>query len=165
MNGVMTDEERQKHINVISSKVFSDGFGAASEIEHIFCKKVIGYDLKNRSMDFEALVPAGAINRIHVAHGAYICGIMDDCMGLTASCFVNDKKDNPTTADMQFNRLKAVNIGDKIRIHCVVRHIGKRLIIVSSEIYRGEELCAFSTENLALIHKGYFDIGDENESI
>lgn len=153
----MSAEERQKHIEWIIS-CFNKYYKAEeTSINYILRKRLVSYDIQERSMRFEAVVPDSAKNEINAAHGAYISGVLDDCMGFCALCFVEQPDQNPTTADMQFNCVARLHPGDKINICAKLRHIGKRSAVVSAEIYRNGQLCAFGSENMAIISKGYFD--------
>lgn len=119
--------------------------------EKMVNRKYIDCDLESKSMEFSCTILKSMINHIGVCHGGVLAGLMDECMGYTVHAFLSDRSGSITTSDMQFNCLKPLLENDSIIIKCCVKHIGSRTAIVSSEIYKDNVLCAFSTENFARI--------------
>lgn len=149
-----TDEKCQEIIDrlLAISRQVPEG-----NINRFFDKEVIGFDLQEQWMDFRFLADETKLNVIGTVHGGIMAGIADECMGFGAAALIGLENEVLTTADMQFNCLKAIRKGDELRIRVRVRHAGKRTLITTAEIFRDDVLVFMATENLARIPKSVVD--------
>ena len=117
-------------------------------------KKLLDLSLSEKWIDFQFAVDERHVNVIGTAHGGIMAGIADECMGFGAASLVGLENEVITTSDMQFNCLKPIFKGDVLRIHVCLRHAGKRSLITTAEIFRGEDLVFMATENFFRIPRG-----------
>lgn len=124
-----------------------------NNINHILVAKCVSCDAQARVMDYVMTVPENMINKVGSAHGGFIAAISDELMGNAVHFYgtANDPQFAVTTINMTFNCLKPMFTNDEIKLHVVVRHMGKRTASATCEIFRGDVLCAFSSESFAVI--------------
>ncbi len=116
-------------------------------------KTLLDFSVEERWIDFKFVVDARHLNVIGTVHGGIMAGLADECMGFGAASLIGLEDEVITTSDMQFNCMKAIYVGDVLRIHVSLRHAGKRSLITTAEIFRGEELVFMATENLFRLPK------------
>ena len=140
------EEVAQKLTEMLESRkdLPEDCFSAKINREFVSC------DVEKLCADYVFTVPKFAVNPIGSAHGGFIAGLLDDCMGHTIIAFAIDEG-IITTSDLQMNYIKAAHYGDKVNVHIELKHVGKRTIIVSGEMRRNGELLNFGTANFAKI--------------
>lgn len=122
-------------------------------INYILDADYISSDAKARTMDYKAIAPVNMANKLGSAHGGYIAAISDELMG-NAIHFYNSVLGPHyavTTINMTFNCVKPIFAGEEIRLHIAIRHIGKRTASATCEIFKGDVLCAYSSESFAII--------------
>lgn len=115
---------------------------------HLLGKTLLDFSLEEKWIDFQFIVDERHVNVIGTAHGGIMAGLADECMGFGAAALIGLKDEVVTTSDMQFNCMKPIFKGDVLRIHMCLRHIGRRSVIATAEIFRGEDLVFMATENL-----------------
>ena len=120
----------------------------------LLAKTLLGFSLEEKWIDFEFIVDDRHLNVIGTVHGGIMAGLADECMGFGAASLMGLEDEVLTTSDMQFNCMKAIRKGDVLRIHVCLRHAGKRSVITTAEIFRGEDLVFMATENLFRLPKG-----------
>ena len=113
---------------------------------HLFDKTLLDFSIPEQWMDFQFVVGENHLNVIGTVHGGVMAGIADECMGFGAASLLGLEDEVITTSDMQFNCMKAIYLGDVLRVHIILRHAGKRSLITTAEIYRGEDLVFMATE-------------------
>lgn len=115
---------------------------------HLLNKTLLDFSLEEKWIDFQFIVDERHVNVIGTAHGGIMAGLADECMGFGAAALLGLKDETLTTSDMQFNCMKPIFRGDVLRIHMCLRHAGRRSVITTAEIFRGEDLVFMATENL-----------------
>lgn len=145
-----TKEELKKSITSFVEDHHNAPYGY---IEHIIRRDYLDCDPEAGWVDYTFTIPPEAANIIGTVHGGYIAAISDETMGITATGFMNDEDAAVTTLDYQLNTIKAMHVGDKIRMRCTVEHIGSRTVLAHAVMYRGDEITAMATENFAHLSK------------
>lgn len=123
-------------------------------LENIIHREYLDSCPEENWVDFKIVIPPEAANTIGTVHGGYIAAISDESMGLAALAMINDPDYMLTTLDFQMNTLRAMHIGEVIRLHCTMEHVGSRTVLCHGVFYRGDEICAMTTENYARIPTG-----------
>ena len=122
-------------------------------LEHLIYRKYIDCDIDEMWVDYEIILPPESVNHIGTIHGGYIAAVADEAMAASAAVLAGDPDMTVTTLDFQMNTIKAMHVGEKIRLHCTTDHVGKRTVLAHAVFYRGTEVCAMATENFARLSK------------
>ena len=150
-----TDENCRDHIERLLSHA---GIVPEGSFNRLLAKTLLGFSIEEGWIDFQFVAKDVHVNLMGVVHGGVMAGLADECMGYGAASLIGIDGEVLTTSDMQFNCMKPIYSGDVLRVHISVKHVGKRSVIATAEIFRGEELVKRRAAFLELLHSLVYSI-------
>ena len=126
-------EERIK-ASLSGRAVSNDSIGAMLRFE------LEGSDANAGEITLSHVVDEREINIYGTLHGGIITWLMDSTMGTLIKAYTGYEV--LVTADIHVHFLRALEAGDKAVIKARITHVGKNLMNLVSEMYKGDKLCA-----------------------
>ena len=129
-------------------------------LEKITDRIVLDVNIDERWVDYVFDIPLTAQNSINTTHGGFLAAMADAGMTIGARGILGRNGLVTATLDISVNAIKAMYVGDHIRMRCKLVHVGKRTILASAEYYRGDELCTMVTSNYMLLPETHVKFTD-----
>ncbi len=140
-------QTKEQAIETINNLLKANHDAPAGHIEKLADRTLLDCNPDEMWVDYAFVVPKTAENYTGTVHGGFLAAMADAGMSIGARGLIGYSGTATTTIDISINAIKAMHVGEYIRMRCTLLHVGKRIILATADFYRGDEHCASVTSN------------------